>query len=153
MGNIFNDDFRDFISALNHYQVEYILVGGYSVILHGYSRTTGDLDIWVNKTKDNYDRIKKAFHLFGLPLFEMTENNFLENARFNVFTFGRPPVSIDIMTEVKGLNFEDTYKDARIVDVENLPVRLIHYNHLIKAKKSSGRSKDLDDLENLSEPK
>ena len=46
MGNIFNKDFRDFITALNNNDVEYILVGGYSVILHGYSRTTGDMHIW-----------------------------------------------------------------------------------------------------------
>ena len=47
MGNIFNRDFRDFIEALNHHEAEYILVGDYSVILHGYSRYTGDPDIWV----------------------------------------------------------------------------------------------------------
>jgi hypothetical protein len=47
MGNIFNQDFRDFISALNQEEVNYLLVGGYSVILHGYSRTTGDMDLWV----------------------------------------------------------------------------------------------------------
>jgi hypothetical protein len=51
MGNIFNEDFRDFITALNKSQVDYMLVGGYSVILHGYSRTTGDMDIWVEKKK------------------------------------------------------------------------------------------------------
>jgi hypothetical protein len=56
MANIFNDDFQDFLKSLNESQVEYILVGGYSVILHGYSRTTGDMDIWVRKTKDNYSR-------------------------------------------------------------------------------------------------
>lgn len=153
MGNIFNDDFRDFIEAFNHHKVEYILVGGYSVILHGYSRTTGDLDIWVNKTIENYSRIKKAFHLFGMSFFDMTEYNFLENSDLNVFSFGRPPVSIDIMTEVKGLNFEDSFKESQIIEVENLSIRLLHYNHLIKAKKSSGRPKDIDDIENLSEGK
>ena len=45
MGNIFNDDFRDFLKSLNNNNVNYILVGGYSVILHGYSRTIGDMDI------------------------------------------------------------------------------------------------------------
>lgn len=153
MGNIFNDDFHDFIEAFNHYKVEYVLVGGYSVILHGYSRTTGDLDIWVNKTIENYDRIKKAFHLFGMPLFDMTEFNFLKNSDFDVFSFGRPPVSIDIMTAVKGLNFKETFSESKMVEVENISVRLIHYNHLIQAKKSAGRSKDIDDLENLSEGK
>ena len=44
MGNLFNEDFRDFLAALRRHQVRYVLVGGYSVILHGYSRTTGDLD-------------------------------------------------------------------------------------------------------------
>ena len=51
MGNIFNKDFRDFIAALNKNEVRYILVGGYSVILHGYSRTTGDMDFWVDRTQ------------------------------------------------------------------------------------------------------
>jgi hypothetical protein len=49
MGNIFNDDFRDFLKALNNQNVRYMLVGGFSVILHGYSRTTGDMDIWVER--------------------------------------------------------------------------------------------------------
>jgi hypothetical protein len=52
MGNRFNSDFRDFLLALNKNQVKYILVGGYFVVLHGYSRTTGDMDIWVERTAD-----------------------------------------------------------------------------------------------------
>src|SRR6185312_2037174 len=151
MGNIFNDDFHDFIIALNHYQVEYILVGGYSVILHGYSRTTGDLDIWVKKTSENYSRLEKSFYLFGMPVFYMTEDNFLNNSFFDVFSFGRPPVSIDIMTEVKGLDFDDAFKESKVVEVEELSIRLIDYFHLLRAKKSSGRPKDNDDLENLIE--
>ena len=54
IGNIFNQDFREFLNALNNNKVKYLLVGGYSVILHGYSRTTGDMDIWVDRTKENY---------------------------------------------------------------------------------------------------
>lgn len=46
MGNIFNSDFRDFLQALNNNEVEYLLVGGYAVILHGYSRVTADMDVW-----------------------------------------------------------------------------------------------------------
>lgn len=76
MGNIFNPDFRDFISARNKNSVRYILVGGYSVILHGYSRTTGDMDLWVERTKDNYLKIKRAFEDFRMPVFDMTEDNF-----------------------------------------------------------------------------
>ena len=52
--NIFNDDFKDFILYLNQNEVEYIVVGGYAVIIRGYSRSTGDIDIWVNKTEENF---------------------------------------------------------------------------------------------------
>lgn len=150
MGNIFNGDFQDFITALNNNEVEYILVGGYSVILHGYSRTTGDLDIWVNKKSENYDKLVKAFKEFKMPVFDMTEDNFLKNPELNVFTFGRPPRSIDIMTDVKGLNFDETFQTSQIVDIENLKVRLINLNQLLQAKKAAGRYKDLDDIDNLS---
>ena len=61
MGNIFQADFRDFLTALNDQEVRYILVGGFSVILHGYARTTGDMDIWVERSTENYLKLKKAF--------------------------------------------------------------------------------------------
>jgi predicted nucleotidyltransferase len=149
MGNIFNDDFQDFLKSFNECEVEYILVGGYSVILHGYSRTTGDMDIWVRKTKENYQRITRAFAQFGMPLFDMTEKNFLSNPAFDVFTFGRVPVSIDLITKLKGLEFEDAYVNAVDHLVEGLKIRLIHYQDLIKAKKAAGRPRDINDIENL----
>lgn len=149
MSNIFNEDFRDFISALNDSDVEYILVGGYSVILHGYLRTTGDLDIWVNKKKKNYFKLVKAFEKFKMPVFDMSEDNFLKNPAFNVFTFGRPPSGIDIMTDVKGLNFDSAFKTSEFVEVGNLKVRLIGLSELLKAKRASGRYRDLDDIDHL----
>jgi predicted nucleotidyltransferase len=72
MGNIFNDDFREFIKSLNDHGVKYILIGDYSVILHGYSRTTGDMDIWVERTEENYKKIFDAFYQFRMPVFDMT---------------------------------------------------------------------------------
>ena len=149
MGNIFNEDFRDFINCFNTYKVKYILVGGYSVILHGYSRTTGDMDLWVERTKENYENIKIAFLHFGMHVFDMTEEVFLNNVYLNVFTFGRPPSSIDIMVAVKGLNFEECYKNAVYFEEDGLMVRTIYINDLISAKKASGRAKDINDLENL----
>ncbi len=149
MGNIFNDDFRDFIRELNNHEVRYILVGGYSVILHGYSRTTGDMDIWVDKTSENYKKIKLAFFEFGMPVFDMTEENFLNNPEMEVFSFGRPPTSIDIMIEVKGMDFNTCYSNSVFFDEDGLQIRTIHYNNLINAKKASGRAKDINDLENL----
>jgi hypothetical protein len=151
MGNIFNQDFQDFIIAFNKYKVEYLLVGGYAVILRGYNRTTGDMDVWVNKTPENYQKLSKAFYSFGLNISDMTEQNFLSNEDFNVFTYGRPPVSIDIMTAVKGLVFEEAFLNKDIYEFEGLTISLISRSDLLIAKKAANRSKDLNDIEHLEE--
>ena len=149
MGNIFNSDFREFIAALNRNQVRYILVGGYSVILHGYPRTTGDMDLWVERTKENYLKIRSSFEEFGMPVFDMTEENFLNHPVWDVFTFGIPPVAIDLMIKMEGFNFREIFERSVIFKDEDLEIRVIHKNDLIAAKQKAGRSKDLDDLENL----
>lgn len=149
MGNIFNEDFRDFINYFNNNGVKYLLVGGYSVILHGYSRTTGDMDIWVERSVENYENIKTAFGHFGMPVFDMTEDAFLNNSNFDVFTFGKPPSSIDIMVSLKGLNFDACYSNAVYFEEDGLTIRTIYLDDLISAKKAAGRFKDLNDLENL----
>ncbi len=149
MGNIFNSDFREFIAALNRNQVRYILVGGYSVILHGYPRTTGDMDLWVERTKENYLKIRRSFEEFGMPVFDMTEENFLHHPVWDVFTFGIPPVAIDLMIKMEGFNFQEIFERSVIFKDEDLEIRVIHKNDLIAAKQKAGRSKDLDDLENL----
>jgi hypothetical protein len=153
MSNIFNPDFRDFIEALNNAKVNYILVGGFSVILHGYSRTTGNMDIWVERSATNYDKIKKAFINFKMQVFDMTESNFLNHAIWEVFTFGVPPSAIDMMVKLKGLNFIDCLPNAIDFEDDGLIIKCIHFDDLIKAKNATLRSKDLDDIENLTKNK
>jgi len=149
MGNIFNADFRDFIASLNNHGVKYILVGGYSVILHGYSRTTGDMDLWVERSEQNYVNIKNAFEEFGMPVFDMTKENFLHHPIWDVFTFGIPPVAIDLMIKLEGFNFQEVYARAVTFNEDELEIKVIHKNDLIAAKQKAGRAKDLNDLENI----
>lgn len=146
--NIFNDDFKDFILHLNKYAVEYIVVGGYAVIIRGYSRSTGYIDIWVNKTEENYIKLQKAIKEFGLPDIAIKKEEFFSE-NFDVFAFGKPPYAIEIMTEVKGLDFISTYNNSTIEQINETPVRIIHLQNLLEAKKAAGRSKDLNDIENL----
>jgi len=149
MGNIFIDDFRDFIHCCNKHNVEYILVGGMAVILNGYIRTTGDMDVWVKKNAENYTRINAAFREFGMPVFDMTSERFLSD-QYDVWSFGRDPVRIDLMTEVKGLNFDEAFTQAEYFVEEDVSFRYLHLNNLIQAKRSSGRHRDMDDIEQLS---
>jgi hypothetical protein len=119
-----------------------------AVVLHGYTRTTGDMDIWVRKSAENYQKILKAFYGFGMPVFDMLEEAFLSE-RFDVWSFGREPVKIDLMTEVKGLNFEEAFSAAIYHKEAGIDIRFLHINSLIQAKKASARYKDLDDIDQL----
>ena len=149
MSNIFNKDFQDFLKTLNNNDVEYILVGGYAVIIHGYSRTTGDMDIWVNRTETNYIKLKKAFAEFGMSVFDMDKENFLYHPTWDVFRFGRNPVAIDIMVKMSDFNFSECYALAFDYFENDFKIKVINYNHLIEAKQKAGRNKDKNDLEHL----
>jgi hypothetical protein len=149
MSDLFNPDFLDFIRVLNRNNVEYIIVGGYAVILHGYNRPTGDMDVWVNRTPDNYQKLIKAFNQFGLPSFEMTEKNFLNVEKNDVFTFGRPPVCIEILTKLKGVEFEEAYPRIQLFTEEDVTIKFIHLKDLVQSKQSAGRYRDFDDIEKL----
>lgn len=149
MNNVFNADFREFIQALNEAKVDYILVGGYAVVLHGYSRTTGDIDLWIKPSAKNYQRLVKAFAKFQMPLFDMTQEKFLATQDYDVFSFGVPPVAIDLMTSVKGLEFDSTYANSSVYEFDDLSLRLVQYHDLLTAKRAAGRLKDLNDVEQL----
>lgn len=102
------------------------------MILHGYIRSTADMDVWVNKTTENYLCLKKALQKFGAPV--MPETEFLGN-EFDVWGLGKEPNKIEIMSDVKGIEFEHAYKQSKIYKEDNLSIRYIHLNHLILSKK------------------
>jgi hypothetical protein len=101
------------------------------------------------RSPKNYSKILGAFRQFKMPVFDMTEENFLHHQHWDVFTFGTPPVAIDLMVDVKGIDFEKCYVNAVLFEDGDLRIRTINKSDLIQAKKSSGRSKDLNDLENI----
>ena len=84
-----------------------------------------------------------------MPVFDMTEENFLSHPNWDVFTFGTPPIAIDIMIQLKGLDFDTAFQKAVYFEDDELKIRTIHKEDLVTAKKSAGRSKDQHDLENL----
>ena len=144
-----SQDLRDFITALNRANVRYLLVGGYAVNVHGYQRSTGDVDVWVEPTEINYGRLTQAFGRFGLPIEVLPLAKFLAVAQYDVFSFGRPPNAIDLMTKVRGLVFGDAYANSTLYEFAELPVRVIGLADLITAKRAAGRPRDLADLVQL----
>jgi hypothetical protein len=56
--NIFNEFHQQFLFELQKNEFDFIVVGGMSVIFHGYVRTTGDMDLWIRPTNENKQSLK-----------------------------------------------------------------------------------------------
>ena len=140
-------DFKEFLQLLNSNEVEYLLVGGYAVSAHGYPRPTGDMDIWVARNSVNAGRIAKALREFGFSATSAVDCLFLEENR--VVQLGIPPMRIDILMSVSGIDFGPCFAKRSVREIDGVTVNLICRDDLIANKRASGRHKDLDDLQNL----
>ena len=140
-------DFKEFFQSFNQHEVEYLLVGGYAVGYHGYPRATMDIDVWIASNSENARRVVAALEDFGFSGEVLVEGLFLESD--NVVRMGLPPMRIEIMTSISGVDFKDAY-DQRIEDMlDGVPVKLISLDHLKANKVAAARAKDLADLEEL----
>jgi hypothetical protein len=74
----------------------------------------------------------KAFIKFGLPTDAIELSDFLNPKEVDVFTFGRPPVAIYLMTKLADLSFDEVYSEAFWFELNDLKVMVIHLNHLKK---------------------
>ncbi len=143
------NDFKEFLRLLNEAEVEYLLVGGHAVGFHGYPRTTGDMDVWVNVSPENANKIVEVFRKFGFQDPNLTADVFLQDRK--IIRMGLPPVRIEVLTAIDGVSFSECYAEHGKVDLDGVPVNLISLRHLRINKAASGRHKDLDDLEHLPE--
>lgn len=141
-------DFKDFLRLLNSKQVEYVLIGGYAVGYHGYSRATADMDIWVAISPDNAQRVAEAIHeFFGYDVEGASPELFQQSD--TVARMGVPPFRIEVITTISGVTFEECYAERIVDTLDEVEVNLISLKHLKANKRASGRLKDLTDLEHL----
>jgi hypothetical protein len=142
------DDFRDFLSILNEEQVEYLIVGGWALGVHGYVRATGDMDIWVGIEDENIGKLISSLEEFGVPG-GISKEFFMEKG--NALRMGMPPMRIEVITEASGIDFPQCYLRKIEIEADGVTVPFIAYEDLVRNKRSSGRLKDLADLEGLGE--
>jgi len=140
-------DFKEFLKSLNSNYVEYLLIGGYAVGIYGHIRATNDLDVWVNISPENAGRIEHALHEFGFAAAGLTPDLFL--ARNNIVRMGVPPMRIEILTSISGVEFESCYAEREMIQIEDMAVPVISLARLRENKAASGRAMDLADLESL----
>ena len=140
-------DFVEFISILNQHQVHFLLVGGYALGIHGYVRATGDIDFLYERTASNITRLCAALTQFGAPPTVIDHAALLDpNA---VTFFGVPPLRIDLLSSISGVESEDAFASAVDAVLEGQLLRVIGRRALELNKLASGRDKDLSDLRAL----
>ncbi len=145
-----HQDFKELLSAFNAGQVRYLIVGGYAVSYHAQPRATKDLDILIGADAENSKAVYAALAKFGAPIEGLSARDFAEPDNF--FRMGTPPVMVDIMPKISGVEFEEAW--TRRVDVQidgELSVPFISRQDLLVAKLAAGRAQDLIDVDALRE--
>ncbi len=144
-------DFRDLLAEFARFKVSFVLLGGYAVSFHGKPRATKDLDVLVSAHDGGLQRLVKALQAFGAPA------NVVEAARTlgptEIVDMGTPPVRIDILRSVDGLDTDTTIARAVHGTLGALTIPIIALDDLIANKRASARPQDLADVAMLEKVK
>lgn len=134
---------------LNSERVEYLVVGGYAVGFHGHPRATGDLDVWISVEVENARRMSDVLRRFGFADESVNPSIFLEPDK--IVRMGKPPLRIEILTGVSGVDFRSCYDRRTTAKVDDIEISLIGLDDLRTNKRAAGRHKDHADLDELSD--
>jgi hypothetical protein len=112
------EDFKEFLTLLNDNGVEYLLIGGYAVGYYGYPRTTADMDIWIAIHPDTARKMVTVFNRFGLQGDDVNEELFCQPG--NIVRMGLPPVRIEVLNEIDGVEFAECFSRCKPVIIDGI---------------------------------
>ena len=140
---------KELLILLAQHKVDFILIGGYSVIYYGYNRGTGDLDLWLRPDNKNKIKLLKALQEFGIQSLDLDKLGKINFTGTNMFFIGGAPEKIDFLTNVQNVIWDEAIHNVRYLPFENIQVPVVGYHDLILMKISSDRLKDKADIEEL----
>jgi hypothetical protein len=147
-----NDDFLDLLRCLLDAEARFLVVGAHALAAHGVPRATGDLDIWIERSANNRDRVWAALIAFGAPTDALgIQHDDLDRPDM-VIQIGIPPRRIDLLTDITGVEVHNAWPDRLNVAMQGLVVPFLDRASLITNKRATGRTRDRADLEALGEP-
>jgi predicted nucleotidyltransferase len=144
-----NSDFSDLLQIFNTLKVKYLVIGGYAVVQYAEPRFTKDLDVLISTDAVNAQAVYSALREFGAPLSGLTPKDFSEEGFF--FQIGVPPVRVDVLMGIPGIQFDECWNRRLEVDFDGLKVLFIAKQDLIASKRAAGRPQDLLDVDLLSQ--
>jgi hypothetical protein len=140
-------DFKDFLSLCLSHEVRFLVIGGYAVVHYSRPRYTGDLDLWVDASEENAARVVASLRDFGLTGPDVTTTMITD--RKQIIRMGFEPMRLELFTVIPGLDFDQCYPRRVEVKVASLTLPFISLEDLKINKRTSGRPKDMQDLEEL----
>jgi hypothetical protein len=140
-------DFKELLLAFNAHDVEYLIVGAHALAAHGHVRATKDMDVWVRPERSNAHKVLKALSDFGAPLNDLTVDDL--SRKETVFQIGVPPLRIDVITDIDGVEFAEAWPERVETAFGGVPTFVISRHHLITNKKTTARLQDLADVQQL----
>jgi hypothetical protein len=144
--DIFSDTFSALIKSLNKNNVDYLLIGGYAVVLHGYNRFTADMDILFKPDIENGKKLLQCIQAFGYDVSEFERVDLTKEIHFRI---GEQPDVVDLINTTIGIDFTTVFERGTWMKINELDVKVIHINDLISNKKALNTFKDLADAEEL----
>lgn len=142
-----NPDFKELLSIFAAHNVRYLIVGSYAVMKYSEPRFTKDLDLLIALDRNNANAVFSALKEFGAPLTNLTPDDFTQPGYF--YQMGRPPLRVDIMMSIPGVEFESAWAQREITVIDDIALPFISLPDLMKAKQAGGRPQDLTDLKHL----
>ena len=140
-------DVKKLLKLLKDRKVCFVVIGATAGMVHGYSRLTKDLDIFIKPTKENVQKVFQALKEFGYDLQETS----VEEALKKKLLFRQYIFELDIHPFVKGMSFEKLWEQKVAYPFEGEEVHFASLEDLIQMKEAAGRPKDQEDLRHLKE--
>lgn len=138
-------DTESLLRLLKESKVAFVVIGATAFPVYGYARTTLDIDIFIRPARENAEKVWKGLKEFGYDVTDVSIDDLLTKK----LLIRQYAVSTDIHPHVKGISFDEVWKNKVKAKFGNTFVYFASLDDLIKMKKAAGRSKDLEDLKML----
>ncbi len=130
-------------ASFQKHQVKYLVIGGIAAVLHGVPRATFDLDILIEATEDNAERLLEAMIEARLGTATLIDAQELLAQEITIF---QDRVRIDVQTKTPGLEFETAWQHKETMVYQNRSFYVLSREDLIASKRAAGRPIDLEDV-------
>jgi hypothetical protein len=140
-------DYEEFLGLFNKHNVKYCIIGAYAVAFYAKPRYTKDIDILVEPSKDNAQKILKVLEEYGFGELSLSLEDL--TCEGNILQLGYEPLRIDILNKLEGFQFHDIWQNRVIGEYGSERVYFIGLEDLIRNKKQSNRPTDQIDIDLL----